>query len=1226
MRYHQVINFEPLETVIQLLEADEKDRAADLVRSFVISHRMSENLTELVFPQLQYHQPRDNKGLFIVGNYGTGKSHLLSFISAVAQHADLVADIHDEQVAQAASSIAGKFKVLRTEIGAVTKPLRDIVLDELEAYLDSLGIKYRFPSAAEVSNNKELLVEMMAAFNQAYPQHGLLVVADELLDYLRGRKEQELVLDLGFLREVGEVCGLTRFRFVAGIQESLFDNPRFQFVASSIRRVKDRFEQVRIVRQDIAFVVANRLLRKNAKQRALIREHLQPFIKLYQHMSERLEDYVALFPIHPAYLEIFEQLYVVEQRQALKAISTRVRKLLDQEISASEPGIISFDSYWDDIKEEAALRSDPAVREVLDKSQVLENRIEQAMPRREYLPLALRIIAALCIHRLTTDDINVPLGMTANEMRDSLCLYMLLPEEDADFLQTTIESVLREIQNTVSGQFISFNSQNGQYYLDVKKDVDYDKEIELRADTLDDDTLNRYYYKVLARVMECSETTYVSGARIWQYELEWPERKVSRVGYLFFGAPNERSTAQPPRDFYLYFLQPFSPPTYEDEKKADEVFYFLTHRDDTFDQALRLFSGAQALAQDAAKGTKQIYNTKAEEQFKILSKWLRDNLQTAFTVVYRGVGTSMAKCLTKVATRANFRDQVNHVSANLLSAHFAEQTPQYPTFSISITTANRQQAAKEALRWIAGTIKTDQGTAVLVALELLDDNKLRPHNSRYAKYFLQRLKGKGPGQVLTRKEIIELYYQELEYERHFRLEPEWVVVIIASLIYTGDVVLGIKGCKIDAANIEELIERPLAELTDFRHIEPTKEFPLAPWQAIFELLDIPPGLIVNQATREEGIKKLQEQLAQDIDELVLTQQKLNQGLTVWEVSLLSEQKASQLVQALSDLKEFLETLTAFNTVGKLKNLTYNLDHVRAQQANLDRRQLAQQILTLQADLAPLAAYLDTAVAVLPQDHSWHQQAATVHSQIEAQLAEADFGGANLRRELIQALSQLKDSYQKEYFNLHRRARLGPTADQKKVAYSNDQRLKALTRLATIHDLFPHLELTTLTSRLSGLKSCFELDPKQLADKPICPFCSFRPAEEQPKVPAEAELDQLEQELDDLYNKWSKMLVSSLEDPTAQENIYLLSAAEQELLDQVIKERQLPYEINSGFIRVVQEVLSGMERVVVRAPELKQALNQGGAPCTLAEFQERFKAYVESITRGKDPGKVRIVLE
>jgi len=78
---------------------------------------------------------------------------------------------------------------------------------------------------------------------------------------------------------------------------------------------------------------------------------------------------------------------------------------------------------------------------------------------------------------------------------------------------------------------------------------------------------------------------------------------------------------------------------------------------------------------------------------------------------------------------------------------------------------------------------------------------------------------------------------------------------------------------------------------------------------------------------------------------------------------------------------------------------------------------------------------------------------------------------------------------------------------------------------------------------------------------------------------------------------------------------------------VIKERQLPYEINSGFIRVVQEVLSGMERVVVRAPELKQALNQGGAPCTLAEFPGNdLRLMLSRLTRGKDPGKVRIVLE
>jgi hypothetical protein len=39
--------------------------------------------------------------------------------------------------------------------------------------------------------------------------------------------------------------------------------------------------------------------------------------------------------------------------------------------------------------------------------------------------------------------------------------------------------------------------------------------------------------------------TYVSGYRVWEHELEWIERKVRR-GYLFFGAPNERSTAALP--------------------------------------------------------------------------------------------------------------------------------------------------------------------------------------------------------------------------------------------------------------------------------------------------------------------------------------------------------------------------------------------------------------------------------------------------------------------------------------------------------------------------------------------------------------------------------------------------------------------------------------------------------------------------------------------------------
>jgi hypothetical protein len=85
----------------------------------------------------------------------------------------------------------------------------------------------------------------------------------------------------------------------------------------------------------------------------------------------------------------------------------------------------------------------------------------------------------------------------------------------------------------------------------LKKTDDFDALIEKRADALSDNELDRFYYEALKRVMECQDATWVTGYKIWQHELVWQECKAARTGYLFFGAPNERSTAVPQRDFYL---------------------------------------------------------------------------------------------------------------------------------------------------------------------------------------------------------------------------------------------------------------------------------------------------------------------------------------------------------------------------------------------------------------------------------------------------------------------------------------------------------------------------------------------------------------------------------------------------------------------------------------------------------------------------------------------------
>jgi len=674
MIYGDLIQFDPIETVIHLHHADQATLARQLVQAYVLSDEMAERLAKLVIPQLQFDEPADNKGLLVVGNYGTGKSHLMSVLSSLAEYSELAEVVSHPVVAAAARRIAGRFKVIRAEIGATTMALREIIAEVLEEHLAKMEIEFSFPPAGSIINNKRTFEELMVVFHQRYPDHGLLLVVDELLDYLRTRKDQELILDLSFLREVGEVCKDLQFRFVAGVQEAIFDSPCFAFVADNVRRVKDRFEQVLIARRDVKFVVAQRLLKKNAEQQSRIRDYLTPFARCYGTMNERMEEFVTLFPVHPDYIDTFERIAVVEKREVLRTLSLAMRGLLEQEVPTDHPGLIAYDRYWASLCDNASFRSVPEIKSVIDCSQVLEARIQQAFTRPSYRPMALRIIHALSIHRLTHHDIDAPLGATPRELRDSLCLYQPGIEEmggnPADDLHTQVETVLKEIHKTVSGQFISTNPQNRQYYLDLKKIDDFDAYIEKRAETLESAQLDRYYYESLRRVTEHTDLpTYVTGFRIWQYELEWRERRASRLGYLFFGAPNERSTAAPPRDFYLYFIQPFAPPRYKKEKKPDEVFFYLTGADEAFRQAVRFYAASLELASISSGRTKATYEAKANDYLKQLVSWLQEYMTTAFEIDYQGRRKSLEEWAKghslremsgiKNEERINFRDLVN---------------------------------------------------------------------------------------------------------------------------------------------------------------------------------------------------------------------------------------------------------------------------------------------------------------------------------------------------------------------------------------------------------------------------------------------------------------------------------------------------------------------------------------------------------------------------------------
>ena len=187
-----------------------------------------------------------------------------------------------------------------------------------------------------------------------------------------------------------------------------------------------------------------------------------------------------------------------------------------------------------------------------------------------------------------------------------------------------------------------------------------------------------------ARVLEDPDAApYVTGYRIWEHEVEWRERKAGRSGYLFFGAPNERSTAQPPRDFYLYFLQPFEPPYFKDEKKADEVFFRLKHRDDAFDRRCKLYAGAREQAADRLRQQQEDLRGQGWRALRTLTTWLREHMPTAFEVDLPGAVEDAAGSRSRQGSApgsaSRSRDLRQHRwRRSALAPHFAEPESRLP--------------------------------------------------------------------------------------------------------------------------------------------------------------------------------------------------------------------------------------------------------------------------------------------------------------------------------------------------------------------------------------------------------------------------------------------------------------------------------------------------------------------------------------------------------------------
>ena len=1241
LKYKDVVQFSEIESVIQIADASISKEAEKLLSTYVISDEMAKRITDIIFPHLSFDNAVDHKGLLVVGNYGTGKSHLMSVVSLIAEDTSYMKMLRHPGVKNAASSIAGKFIVHRIEISS-EMPLRNIVTQQLEVFLKEHGVNYKFPSSEESINNKISFEDMMAEFESVYPSHGVLLVIDEFLDYLRSRKDNELALDLSFLREIGEVTKHLRFRFIAGVQEAIFDSSRFQHAADSLRRVSERFIQVRIDKQDVAFVVAERLLKKGPKQKEIISNHLKKFSKYYKSMNEKMDDYVRLFPVHPDYITTFERMTVIENRGALTTLRDQIEEILSHDIPDDNIGIISYDKFWEVIRENAVFRSHPNIGPVTVVSETLLERVQKAFTRQLYKDIALRIISALSVHRLTTGgDINIPVGPTAEELRDTLCLFHPGIEEmggepDIDLL-SLIQTIIREILKTVNGQFISKAKDSDQYYLDLKKDTDYDTQIEKRSEMISDDELDRAYYSAIRELMECmDEATYVTGHQIWQYQVEWHTRKVERDGYLFFGSQSDRPTAQPERDFYIYFAQPFETKKLQDKYSPDEVFFQLTKSDPDIKRLLAQYAASQDLSSTSSGNAKSIYQSKTREILQEIAQWLRENQLTAYKVTYQGTTKALEKYINNISMRErsgispsqriNFRNVVNIVSSVILETHFSDTSPEYPVFSTLVTRSNLKHLTSSAFRaLVTGNIPKDT-IGLFDGLEMLDGSRIDPTKSKYAREILKLLQDLKPGKVLNRSELV-LGDSDAEYfsPSKFRLEPDLLVVILSGLVYTGDIVLTTAKNKIDAGSIDLLCSSQFDDIKYFKHIELPKKTNTKSVRTLFELLRLPASLAQRALSGFDDEIKMFYEAASSLSMRTLeAQQSMDSTVDYWGRSLWNSSEIDDFYQRLGQVKTFSEELLKYNTAGRIKNIRIKEEDLSKFKENLNTLEKLEFIQQNMKSINPIIKYISQGTRVLPQDDPWISLVNELRVRYSADdvLSFTALQFSSYRKKLI----EIKEQYIHTYTLHHNRLRLDINENELKNSIVRSSKLLSLKRLSTL-PLMPSNQLSVFNQNLDKLMVCSDFVESDLKDNPVCPHCELTPALENYETRIEKDtIVHLNDALDHLYDAWINALIDNLKSDEARNSQNIMSESSREYIYNLVSSGELPNPIPDEFIEALNEALSGLEKVTISLGEIKEALGFCGSPVTVDALRCRFERLLKDKLSGKELSRLRVVIE
>jgi hypothetical protein len=469
-RLKDIITILPIKDYVRLGDGDKDPES--ITRGFVFTDDIKHSYNVI----LDKISKGEGDGFLIKGDYGSGKTDMLEYLSLLLKNKNLPP--------------IESFPSLKTQSITIHKVyLREYGEDSTleRSFLNQLGY------SGEVFQRNELYARLLPA--------NTLVIIDELSEYL-DTHVNSFEADVGFLVYLAEYIAKKPIWFIAALQEWV-EETRNARAARVLQRLKERsIKRLPLSASHVEELIDRAIISKKDGADDVIKQVFSTIRKHFPQLQLTFEQFRQTYPLHPMTVTYLAGLTPIfsQARGVVQFVKAEVQKIIE----APADTLVTVDAIYDHFEER--IRETPEystfARVVFDYYKVHIKEAVSGGPREQESALA-----ALKMLILTEISTFKEKKITAREIGEMLLKRISSHVSDANY--NYMEHILDQLVS--HGMFIKKDAA-GHYLIDVRSDVAYrikSKINKIIADRLSDKRI--LFDKIVAATNTPSLKTIASG-------------------------------------------------------------------------------------------------------------------------------------------------------------------------------------------------------------------------------------------------------------------------------------------------------------------------------------------------------------------------------------------------------------------------------------------------------------------------------------------------------------------------------------------------------------------------------------------------------------------------------------------------------------------------------------------------------------------------------------------